>query len=64
MLAGEIVKVLSEAPWGAPLRHPEGWDIAVVPLAHASGLIAGVLCALVAESLARMLHRREHAAAS
>ncbi len=64
MLAGEIVKVLSEAPWGAPLRHPEGWDIAVAPLAHASGLIAGVLCALVAESLARMLHRREHGRAS
>jgi rhomboid family GlyGly-CTERM serine protease len=42
-----VAKVLSEAPWGAPLRHPAGWDIAVAPLAHATGLVAGALCALL-----------------
>ena len=50
ILAGLCVKVLSESPWGAPLRQPEGWDIAVAPIAHASGLLAGVVCAVVSEA--------------
>ena len=53
LLAGLVVKVLLEAPWGAPLRHPGGIDIAVAPLAHASGLLAGLLCATVAQLAAR-----------
>ena len=48
LLAGLVVKVVLEAPWGAPLRYPAGIDIAVAPLAHASGLVAGLLCAVVA----------------
>lgn len=52
MLAGVLLKVLSETPWGAPLRHPPGWDIAIAPLAHASGLIAGFACAVLAEAVA------------
>ena len=47
LLAGLIAKVLLEAPWGAPLRHPAGIDIAVAPLAHASGAVAGLVCAVV-----------------
>ena len=47
LLGGLLLKVLVEAPWGAPLRHPEGWDIAVAPLAHASGALAGLLAAKV-----------------
>jgi rhomboid family GlyGly-CTERM serine protease len=46
LLAGLAAKVLVEAPWRAPLQHPSGWDIAVAPLAHASGAVAGVLAAL------------------
>jgi len=46
-----IVKVLSETPWGEPLRHPPQWDIAVAPLAHATGLVAGVFCAAVAQGI-------------
>jgi rhomboid family GlyGly-CTERM serine protease len=46
LLAGLAAKVLVEAPWRAPLQHPPGWDIAVAPLAHASGAVAGVLAAL------------------
>ena len=53
ILAGTCIKVLSETPWGAPLRHGQGWDIAVAPLAHATGLLGGVLCAAVAQGLAR-----------
>lgn len=53
ILAGTCIKVLSETPWGAALRHGGGWDIAVAPLAHATGLVAGLLCAGVAQGLAR-----------
>jgi len=53
MLAVLIVKVLSETPWAGPLRHPAGWDIAVAPLAHASGGAMGALCAGMAEALQR-----------
>jgi rhomboid family GlyGly-CTERM serine protease len=48
VLVGASLKVVSEAPWGEPLRHLPEWDIAVAPLAHATGLIAGVSCALLA----------------
>lgn len=56
VLAVLAVKLLWEAPWGAPLRHPPGWDIAVAPLAHATGALAGGACAAVAE-LSRRLRR-------
>jgi rhomboid family GlyGly-CTERM serine protease len=58
MLGGLLAKVLSETPWGAPLRHAAGWDIAIAPLAHASGLVAGTACALIAEGGARWRRRR------
>ena len=45
---GFVAKLLSEAPWGETLRHPQGWDIAVAPLVHTTGALAGALCALVA----------------
>lgn len=38
-------KVLSEAPWRGPLSFPEGWDIAVAPLAHAAGVLSGAAMA-------------------
>ena len=45
---GFVAKLVSEAPWGATFRHPEGWDITVAPLVHTTGALAGALCALVA----------------
>lgn len=48
LLAGLAIKVGLEDPFGAPLVHPAGWDIAVAPLAHASGAIAGTVTGLVA----------------
>ncbi len=45
-----IVKVLVETPWAGPLSHPAGWDIAVAPMAHASGLVAGMSTALAAQA--------------
>lgn len=53
---GGIAKLLNETPWGPALRHPAGWDIAIAPLAHTTGAIAGALCATLAVRLSR--HRR------
>jgi rhomboid family GlyGly-CTERM serine protease len=53
LLAALSIKVLGEAPWGEALRRPAGWDIAVAPLAHASGLVAGLLSSGIAETLRR-----------
>jgi hypothetical protein len=49
------LKLLIEAPWRAAVIHPAGWDIAVAPLAHASGALAGaglawLLCRPVART--------------
>ena len=43
---GLLVKLWLEAPWGEPLRHSAGWDIALAPIGHATGALAGLLCAL------------------
>ncbi len=48
VLGGYAVKLIGEAPWGPPLRQPPGWDISIAPLAHASGTLAGAVCALAA----------------
>lgn len=53
VLAGLAVKVASESPWDAALRTPAGWDIATAPFAHASGLAAGLVAAIVCDSVAR-----------
>lgn len=56
VLVGLSLKVASETPWAAEaLRHPAGWDIAIAPFAHASGLVAGIVASALAETLA---HRR------
>jgi rhomboid family GlyGly-CTERM serine protease len=38
-----LVKIAIEAPWGAATRAVEGWDFALAPAAHASGVLAGLL---------------------
>jgi rhomboid family GlyGly-CTERM serine protease len=48
-----IAKVLMEAPWQGPLSHPAEWDIAVAPMAHASGVVAGLLMGLLSAWLRR-----------
>ncbi len=47
LAAGLLLKLLLEAPWQSVLRQPPGWDIAIAPLAHSSGAMAGLLCALL-----------------
>jgi hypothetical protein len=51
LAAGLVCKVSLEAPWGPALRVGTGWDFATAPLAHATGLLAGTLCALAAAAL-------------
>lgn len=46
--AGLVAKLALEQPWAAVLQHPAEWDIAVAPLAHATGAIAGLLCGALA----------------
>ncbi len=58
ILAGLLLKLLLEQPWGAPLREGGGWDIAVVPLAHATGAAAGAGCALLAGLAVRSAGRQ------
>lgn len=53
LLVGLALKVGLETPWDGPLRHPPGWDIAVAPFAHATGLVAGIGCALLFQALRR-----------
>ncbi|HZT55700.1 MAG TPA: rhombosortase, partial [Burkholderiaceae bacterium] len=58
VLVGLVAKLLSEAPWGDALRHPAGWDIAVAPLAHATGALAGVITGAIGAAIALRLPRR------
>lgn len=46
LAVGLLLKLGLEAPWQGPLRQVSGWDIAIAPLAHATGAAAGALCAL------------------
>lgn len=43
LLAGLGLKLLIEAPWAGPLRQAPGWDIGIAPLAHATGVGAGLV---------------------
>ena len=47
VLGGLALKILLEKPWAAALTHPPGWDIAVAPLAHAAGALAGAATVLL-----------------
>jgi rhomboid family GlyGly-CTERM serine protease len=48
MLIGQALKLLFEMPWGAAIQPPIELDVAVAPLSHASGSLAGALCTLLA----------------
>ncbi len=50
VLAGLLLKLLSETPWVGVISHPTGWDIAVAPGAHVSGVLIGWVLAMLAEA--------------
>jgi len=45
---GLLAKLWLEQPWGPVLRDAADWDIALAPLAHATGALAGALCGALA----------------
>jgi hypothetical protein len=55
---GLALKLWLEKPWGPALTHPADWDIAIAPLAHATGAAAGLLCATIAWLLCARQSRR------
>jgi len=61
VLTGMLAKVVSESPWAGPLQYNSGWDIAVAPVAHATGSVAGALCSAGAECGWRWQERRAQA---
>lgn len=54
VLAALVVKLLTEAPWQGAISHPAGWDIAVAPGAHVSGVMAGTVVSALAEGTYRV----------
>jgi len=43
LAVGLLTKLLLERPWGAATQAVAGWDFALAPAAHASGVVAGLL---------------------
>ena len=60
LFTGLLAKLLSESPWAGPVQHLDGWDIGVAPIAHATGVAAGVLCAVAGELGHRHFSSRHH----
>ena len=52
VLAGLALKLALEQPWLGPTQAVPGWDIPIVPLAHLTGAVAGIVCGVVAHALA------------
>jgi len=50
VLAGLLLKLLGEAPWAGVINHPSGWDIAVAPGAHVSGVLVGMVLSALTEA--------------
>lgn len=46
--AGLLIKVVGENPVGPAVQAAAGWDIALAPIGHATGTIAGFACAAMA----------------
>jgi hypothetical protein len=53
VLAVLMAKLLTESPWAGAVSHPPGWDIAIAPGAHVSGVMAGTIVSLLAEGVHR-----------
>jgi len=53
VMAGLVIKLVLEEPWSAPTQQIAGWDFPVAPLAHATGAIAGIVCAALADAAAK-----------
>ena len=50
---GLLIKLVSEGPWGPALQRSDDFDIALAPIAHATGALAGLLCGGLALAVTR-----------
>ena len=55
---GVVTKLWLETPWGPVLQTSAEWDIAIAPLAHATGALAGAACATAVALLGRSAQGR------
>lgn len=53
VLAGLALKIVAEAPWQLALQPAPGFGVAVAPLAHAAGALAGLVLGVLAAGAAR-----------
>jgi hypothetical protein len=44
VMLGLVLKLASESPWGPALQHTPEFDIAVAPVGHLCGALAGLVC--------------------
>ncbi len=58
VMLGLVLKLASESPWGPALQRTPEFDIAVAPLGHLCGAVAGLVCA----ALGLVATRRQSAA--
>lgn len=56
---GLLIKLASESPWGPALQRSAEFDIAVAPIAHATGTLAGLFCAAVALRWSTRANKRQ-----
>ena len=63
VMVGLVTKIATETPWREPVQHPAGWDIGIAPIAHVTGVLAGVLCLLLAQAwhAGQQRKKRRHA---
>jgi rhomboid family GlyGly-CTERM serine protease len=53
VMLGLVIKLMTESPWGPALQRSAEFDIALAPVAHASGALAGLVCGALALLLRR-----------
>jgi rhomboid family GlyGly-CTERM serine protease len=53
VFAGLVAKLVLERAWVGPTQAVAGWDFPVAPLAHLTGAVAGLLCAVFAQVIVR-----------
>lgn len=57
VLVGLVGKIASETPWRGAVQQFEGWDIAIAPIVHVTGIVSGSACL----AAARLIHHRKPA---
>jgi rhomboid family GlyGly-CTERM serine protease len=57
-----VAKVVGETPWRSAIQHSPDWDIPIAPVAHLSGLVAGLVCGVLGEWTWRHLRARRQRA--